>query len=86
MKISKKPDDNVTVRRLIDQLNSRIPDLEPDSMYQLEAILGPEYWVDEEDSHNVLGRHFSALVCSGRVPFSSEPLSKDRHNQYRYTS
>ena len=85
MPISKKPDDNATVRRLIDQINRRMPELEADKLYQLEDILDPEYWVNMEDSPKVLGRRFSTLVRNGRVPFSSEPLTKDRHNHYRYT-
>ena len=85
MPFSTRPNDNATVRRLLDQLNSRLPELEQDKPYQLEDILGPEYWADEEDSNLALGHHFSQLVSNGRVPFSFDGWTKDRHNQYRYT-
>lgn len=85
MPISKKPDDNATVRRLIDQINRRMPELEADKPYQLEDILGPEFWADEEDSNTALGHHFSGLVKNGRVPFTFDGWTKDRHNKYQYT-
>jgi hypothetical protein len=84
MHIVKKPDDNATVRRLIDQLNSRLAILESGDKYELETILGPDYWADEEDSNLALGHHFSKLVRDGRAPFVYEGLTGDRHNQYRY--
>jgi hypothetical protein len=85
MKINKQTDDKATMRRLIDQVNSRLEVLESGNKYELETILGPDYWVDEEDSNNALGHHFSKLVRDGRAPFVYEGLTGDRHNKYRYT-
>jgi hypothetical protein len=85
MPISRRQNDNATVRRLIDQLNSRLDILEPGNKYELETILGPDYWADEEDSNLALGHHFSQMVRDGRVPFVYEGLTGDRHNKYRYT-
>lgn len=85
MSIQIRTDDNATVRRLIDQLNARLQFLEPGKEYELETILGPEYWADEEDSNNALGHHFSGLVRNGRVPFTFDGWTKDRHNKYQYT-
>jgi hypothetical protein len=84
MKIATKSTDNATVRRLIDQLNSRIPSLKGSGPYELETILGEAYWADEDDSNLALGHHFSALVRNGRVPFTFDGWTKDRHNKYRY--
>jgi hypothetical protein len=85
MKIAMKKDDKATMRRLIDQVNSRLKALKPGNEYELETILGPDYWVDEEDSNLALGHHFRKLVRDGRAPFVYEGLTGDRHNKYRYT-
>ena len=85
MKIHTQPNDKATMRRLIDQLNSRIPSLKVGGLYTLETILGPDYLADEEDSNNALGHYLSQLVRDGRAPFVYEGLTGDRHNKYRYT-
>jgi hypothetical protein len=85
MKVAMQKDDKATMRRLIDQLNSRLEVLESGNEYTLETILGPEFWADEEDSNNALGHHFSKLVRDGRAPFAFDGWTKDRHNKYCYT-
>lgn len=84
MNIKMEKDDKATMRRLIDQLNSRIPSLKTGGLYTLETALGPDYLADEEDSNNALGHYLSQLVSKGRAPFSFEGLTGDRHNKYRY--
>ncbi len=84
MKISTKPDDKALWRRLIHQINDRLEHLQPGKNYQLEDILGADYWDDEDDSHLALGHAFSALVQDRRVPFIFKGFSKDRHNEYHY--
>lgn len=84
MNIQVKPSDAVTTRHLIHQVNIRLQELEPDGVYSLESLLGPDYWADEDHSHLALGRCFSKLVSDSRAPFTSAGLTNNRHNNYRY--
>lgn len=86
MSIEIKTTDKALTRRLIDQINRKLADLEPGKEYALEDIVGQEYWQDEneDDSHHALGRAFSKLVSDGRTPFIDIGLTKDRHNNYQY--
>ena len=87
MSIKIKSTDKALTRRLINQINLRLPALEPEKDYALAHIVGQDYWKDEdeEDSHHALGRAFSNLVGKGRAPFVDAGLTRDRHNNYRYT-
>ena len=87
MTIKSKPTDKALTRRLIDQINLRLAELEQGKVYTLAGIVGNEYWQDEDvdDSHNALGRAFSNLVGEDRAPFADAGLTGDRHNQYQYT-
>ena len=81
-----KPTDSKRTRKLIQQIVARLKYLDPGRHYQLETIVGPEFWEQEEDSHKGLGHDFSKLVRDNRVPFvRAEKLSSDRHNLYVYT-
>jgi hypothetical protein len=84
MKIAIMPSDNALVRRLIVQVESRLPELIAKKRYQLEDILGPQFWESGEASHIAMGLAFSKLVRTGRAPFDVAPLSSDRHNTYRF--
>jgi hypothetical protein len=83
--ISVKTEDKAVTRRLIEQLNIRIPDLKTSKEYELESILGPDHWADEDDSHQAMGHCFSQLVGDGRAPFKFLGFTNDRHNKYRYS-
>ncbi len=73
-------------RKLIRQVAKRLPYLTAGEVYTLAAILGEQFWEeDDEDSHNALGRVFAGLVSAGRLPFESNGWSSNRHNEYRYT-
>ena len=85
MQTATKATDKALVRRLINQVNERLTELVPGQEYPLEAILGPDYWQDEDDSHLALGHFFSMLVGDNRVPFVTAGWSSNRHNKYRYT-
>jgi hypothetical protein len=86
MKIQVKPSDTATTRRLINQVNARLPELQPGEAYSLESILGPDYWVDEDDSHQAMGHCFSKLVGDVRVPFDFLGFTNDRHNCYCFSA
>ena len=86
MNITVIASDNALQRKLIHQLNSRISELTPKSVYSLEAIVGADYWQDEPESHRSLGRYFSSMVNKGRAPFTTAGWTLDRHNKYRYTA
>ena len=77
--------DNPTQRKLLIQTAARVTDLASGSILSLEAILGPEFWDEAEESHVALGRYFSDLVSKGRVPFVQAGLTSRRHNRYRFT-
>jgi hypothetical protein len=78
--------DNIMQRKVIEQTIKRLPYLTAGEVYTVAAILGEEFWEeDDEDSHNGLGRVFSGLVNGGRLPFESNGLTSNRHNEYRYT-
>ena len=85
MNIAIQDSDNDQQRRLITQVQCRLGDLIPGKLYSLEAILGIEYWEEEDDPHRGMGMRFSALVAQGRLPFVFTGFTKQRHNQYRYT-
>lgn len=85
MNVQAKPSDTATTRRLINQVNARLPELQSGKAYSLESILGSEYWKDEDDSHQAMGHCFSKLVGDGRAPFEFLGFTSDRHNNYRYT-
>jgi hypothetical protein len=85
MAIKIKPEDKAATRRLIDQLNMRIPELEAGKEYELGTILGPDDWAHEGDSHQAMGQCFSKLVSDGRAPFELLGYTSDRHNKYLYT-
>jgi hypothetical protein len=86
MQNSTEPTDTTTQSKLIEQVNKRLPYLAAGEVYTLAAILGEQFWEeDDEDSHNALGRVFSSLVGAGRLPFESNGWSSNRHNEYRYT-
>jgi hypothetical protein len=86
MLIKKRSTDKALTRRLIDQINRRLPELVSGEQYALEDIVGPEYWLDEDenDSHLALGRAFSLLVAAGRTTFVEAAWTSNRHNNYRY--
>jgi hypothetical protein len=72
--------------KLVNQVRRRLPYLTTGEVYTLAAILGEQFWEeDDEDSHNALGRVFSGLVTTGKMPFTSNGLSSNRHNEYQYT-
>jgi hypothetical protein len=73
-------------RKLIEQVTKRLPFLTAGEVYTLAAILGEQFWEeDDEDSHHALGRVFSGLVGTDRLPFASNGWTSNRHNEYRYT-
>ena len=86
MSIPTRPSDNALTRKLIHQLNSRLPELTPGSVYSLGAIVGSDYWEHEPESHNTLGKCLKALVSTGRVPFVHLGLMSNRSDKYRYTA
>ena len=86
MKITVIASDNALQRKLIHHLNTRLSELTPNSVYSLEAIIGPDYWEAEPEPHIALGRYFTSMVNKGRVPFSAAGWTSDRHNKYRYTA
>jgi hypothetical protein len=78
--------DSTTKRKLIEQVTKRLPFLTAGEVYTLAAILGEQFWEeDDEDSHHALGRVFSGLVGTDRLPFASNGWTSNRHNEYRYT-
>jgi hypothetical protein len=78
--------DSAIQRKLINQVDKRLPFLAAGEVYTLAAILGEQFWdEDDEDSHNALGRVFSGLVGAAKLPFTSNGWSSNRHNEYRYT-
>jgi hypothetical protein len=85
MSIAIKPTDKALTRRLIDQINRRLPQLKSGEEYALKGVVGPEYWADEDDLHQALGHCFSKLVGDGRAPFEFLGFTNDRHNNYRFT-
>jgi hypothetical protein len=84
MTITHKRNDSVKQRKLIRQLNARLPELEPGALYNLEDILGPSFWGSVDEPHRALGIVFSNLVKDRRVPFDYAGLTKQRANRYRY--
>jgi hypothetical protein len=84
--INPKNPDNSTRNKLITQVKKRLPYLTAGEIYTLAAILGEQFWEEDDDeSHNALGRVFSGLVTAGKLPFVSSGWSSNRHNEYRYT-
>jgi hypothetical protein len=81
-----KDTDTDQQRKLIEQVDKRLPYLTAGESYTLAAILGEIFWEEnDEESHKAQGRCFSALVNEGRVPFEADGWTKYRHNEYRYT-
>jgi hypothetical protein len=77
--------DNVLQRKLLEQTIKRLPYLTSGSIYTIAAILGEEFWEEDDESHKSLGQSFSHLVRKGRLPFEHTGLTGVRHNEYRYT-
>jgi hypothetical protein len=84
MKIIILPFDNAQQRKLLAHIAARLRYLKPKQRYSLEAILGPKFWEDVDDSHISLGHCFCGLVRKGRVPFAEAGWTSNRHNSYRY--
>lgn len=84
MKISTKQAGTALIRRLIDQVNASTARLLLGKGYRLEAILRPEFWGDEDESHHAPARAFSHLVGDQPTPFEDAGWTGDRHNKYRY--
>lgn len=77
--------DSTIQRKLLTQVEKRLPYLTAGKVYTLAAILGESFWEhDDEDSHHALGRAFSALVTKKRVPFKAKGWTSNRHNEYKY--
>ena len=86
MNMTIKDTDTDLQRKLINQVDKRLPYLTAGEKYTLAAILGEKFWEEEdEESHKPQGRCFSGLVNDGRVPFQADGWSIYRHNEYRYT-
>jgi hypothetical protein len=85
MNINVKPSDTAITRRLINQVNTRLSQLESGETYSLESILEPGHWAHETDSNQAMGQCFCKLVRDRRAPFELLDLTSDRHNKYLYT-
>ena len=79
--------DSSMLQKLIMQVNKRLPYLTAGEVYTLAAILGEQFWEEEDDdvSHNGMGRLFSGLVADGQFPFQGNGWTSNRHNEYRFT-
>ena len=97
MTIKYESTDTEMQRKLLLQVEKRLPYLTVGDTYTLAAILGESFWEgenddddsgdnrnDDEDCHRTWGRCFSALVAEGRVPFLMKGFTKYRHNEYVY--
>jgi hypothetical protein len=78
------PSDTPQQRKLLAHIIARMCSLKPKNRYSLEAIVGPEFWEDVDESHISSGLCFSGLVRKGRIPFVRAGLTTNRHNRYRY--
>lgn len=77
---------SATQDNLIKQVKKRLPFLTAGEVYTLAAILGEQFWEeDDEDSHRGLGRIFAGMVNHGELPFETNGWTPNRHNEYRYT-
>ena len=78
--------DSPIQRKVINQVTKRLEYLTAGGIYTLAAILGEEFWEeDDDDSHNALGRAFAGLVVNNRLLFEPNGWTSNRHNEYRYT-
>ena len=73
-------------RKIIEQVIKRLPYLTSSSVYTVAAILGEEFWEDEdENTHKAIGLCFSYMVGKDRLPFTPAGWNSTRHNEYHYT-
>jgi hypothetical protein len=77
--------DTALQRKVIEQTIKRLPYLTSGIIYTVAAILGEDFWEEDDESHRSIGQSFSHLVNNGRLPFESNGWSSNRHNEYRYT-
>jgi hypothetical protein len=85
MNIYTDDSDNTMQRKIIEQTIKRLPYLTSGSIYTVAAILGEDFWEEDDDSHKSIGQSFSHLVRKGRLPFEQTGLTGVRHNEYSYT-
>ncbi len=85
MKIYTDENDTPMQRKVVEQVIRRLPYLTSGSVYTAAAILGEEFWEEDNDSHKSIGQSFSYLASKGRLPFEIIGLTPVRHNEYRYT-
>ena len=85
MKIYTDENDTPMQRKVVEQVIRRLPYLTSGSVYTAAAILGEEFWEEDNDSHKSIGQSFSHLVSKGRLPFEIIGLTPVRHNEYQYT-
>ncbi len=77
--------DTALQRKVIELTINRLPYLTSGNIYTVAAILGEEFWEEDDESHRSIGQCFSHLVNNGRLPFEHIGLTQVRHNEYRYT-
>jgi hypothetical protein len=85
MNISVEESDTALQRKVIEQTVKRLPYLTSGNIYTVAAILGEEFWEEDDESHRSIGQSFSHLVNAQRLPFEHIGLTQVRHNEYRYT-
>ena len=86
MTIAKKDNDTTLQQKIIEQVEKRLEYLTAGNVYTVAAILGEEFWGEEDDAaHKGIGHSFSHLVGTKRLPFTQVGWNSVRHNEYRYT-
>jgi len=85
MTINNLPSDSPEQKALLDQTRDRLPELRVGTYYPIQKIMGDAFWDNLKQCPRATGRRFSKLVAMGRVPFTFDDLTRNRHNSYLYT-
>ncbi len=72
-------------QKIITQVEKRLPFLTSGNVYTVAAILGEQFWDEDDESHRSIGQCFSHLVGKNQLPFEQTGWNSVRHNEYRYT-
>ncbi len=85
MKIFTDENDTPLQQKIIEQVKRRLPFLTSGNVYTVAAILGEEFWEDEDENmHKAFGLCFSYMVANQRLPFIQVGWNSVRHNEYHY--
>ena len=85
MKIFTDENDTPLQQKIIEQVKRRLPFLTSGNVYTVAAILGEQFWDEDDESHRSIGQCISYMVGKDRLPFTPAGWNSTRHNEYHYT-